>query len=100
MVKKDIPNNPQPERAGFPSFRQIGKSGEQEWIRVFRREGGIVKKGNKKDKLSYYIGWGIAYGSCAGGMLSIMLPKHLLVVLIMGIVFGAVIGTVFGKMKT
>ncbi|MDE7203108.1 MAG: hypothetical protein K2O91_14670 [Lachnospiraceae bacterium] len=59
-----------------------------------------MKKTDKKDKTSYYIGWGIAYGTCAGGMFSILLPEHLLTVLFMGIAFGAVIGAIFGKMKT
>lgn len=58
-----------------------------------------MKKANKKDKVSYYIGWGIAYGTFAGGMFSILLPEHLLVVFFMGSAFGAVIGAIFGKMK-
>ena len=56
-----------------------------------------MKRGNKKDKVSYYVGWGIAYGTFAGG---ILLLEHLLVVLFMGSAFGAVIGAIFGKMKT
>ena len=31
-----------------------------------------MKRGNKKDKVSYYVGWGIAYGTFAGGMFSIL----------------------------
>ena len=67
---------------------------------VFRRESGIMKNGNKKGKVSYYIGWGIAYGTFAGGMFSIMRPEHLIAVLLMGSAFGAVIGAIFGIMKT
>ena len=59
-----------------------------------------MKKSNKKDKVSYYFGWGGAYGSFAGGMFSIIFPKHLLVVYLMGCALGAVIGAIFGKMKT
>ena len=59
-----------------------------------------MKKSNNKDKVSYYVGWGIAYGTFVGGMFSILLLEHLLVVLFMGSAFGAVIGTIFGKMKT
>lgn len=53
----------------------------------------------KKDKMSYYVGWGLAYGIFAGGMFSIMFPEHLLVILLVGSAFGAVIGVIFGKMK-
>lgn len=59
-----------------------------------------MKKGNNKDKVSYYVGWGIAYGTFVGGMFSILLLEHLLVVLFIGSAFGAVIGAIFGKMKT
>ena len=59
-----------------------------------------MKRGNKKDKVSYNVGWGIAYGTFAGGMFSILLLEHLLVVFFMGSAFGAVIGAIFGKMKT
>ena len=58
-----------------------------------------MNKTNKKDKIPYYIGWGIAYGTFAGGMFSILLPEHLLAVLFMGSAFGAVIGAIFGKIK-
>ena len=40
-----------------------------------------MKSGNKKDKVFYYVGWGIAYGTFAGGIFSVLLPEHLLVVL-------------------
>ena len=59
-----------------------------------------MKRGNKKDKVSYYVGWGIAYGTFAGGMFSILLLEHLLVVIFMGSAFGAVIGAILEKMKT
>ena len=59
-----------------------------------------MKRGNKKDKVSYYVGWGIAYGTFAGGMFSILLLEHLLIVLFMGSSFGAVIGANFGTKKT
>ena len=59
-----------------------------------------MNKTDKKDKAPYYIGWGIAYGTFAGGMFSILLPEYLLTVLFMGSAFGAVIGAIFGKMKT
>lgn len=58
-----------------------------------------MKKGSKKDKIPYYIGWGIAYGIFAGGTLSILFFEHLLVALFMGSASGAVIGAIFGKMK-
>lgn len=58
-----------------------------------------MKRGGKKDKVFYYVGWGIAYGTFAGGMFSVLLLEHLVVILLMGSVFGAVIGAVFGKMK-
>lgn len=73
---------------------------ENSMVSCFKREGDIIKKGNKKDKISYYVGWGIAYGTFAGGMFSILLLEHLLIVLFMGSAFGAVIGAIFGKMKT
>ena len=69
-------------------------------VLCFKREGDIIKKGNKKDKISYYVGWGIAYVTFAGGIFSVLFPEHLLVVLFMGSAFGAVIGAVLGKMKT
>ena len=72
---------------------------ENRMVSCFKREGGIIKKGNKKDKISYYVGWGIAYGTFAGGIFSVLLPEHLLVVLCLGIAFGAVAGVVFGKRK-
>lgn len=56
-----------------------------------------MNNANKKDKVFYYIGWGIAYGTFAGGMFSILLHEHLLVVLFMCIALGAVIGAIFGK---
>ncbi|GFI42982.1 hypothetical protein IMSAGC018_00646 [Lachnospiraceae bacterium] len=59
-----------------------------------------MKSGNKKDKVFYYVGWGIAYGTFAGGIFSVLLPEHLLVVLFMGSAFGAVIGAILGKIKT
>ena len=33
-----------------------------------------MKSGNKKDKVFYYVGWGIAYGTFAGGIFSVLLP--------------------------
>ena len=59
-----------------------------------------MKRDSKKDKVFYYVGWGIAYGTFAGGIFSVLLPEHLLVVLFMGSAFGAVIGAIFGKLKT
>ena len=58
-----------------------------------------MKKTNKRDRISYYVGWGLAYGTFAGGIFSVMLPDHLLVVLYLGIAFGAVIGAIYGKLK-
>ena len=58
-----------------------------------------MKKTNKKDKISYYVGWGLAYGTFAGGIFSAFLPEHLLDVLYLGITFGAAIGAVYGKWK-
>ena len=72
---------------------------ENGMVSCFKREGDIIKKGNKKDKISYYVGWGIAYGTFAGGIFSVLLPEHLLVVLCLGIAFGAVAGVIFGKRK-
>lgn len=51
----------------------------------------------RRDRISYYTGWGLAWGTFAGGMLGILLPEHLLVVLLMGIACGGVIGTLVGK---
>lgn len=76
-------------------FRQIGALGSRERFRVLGDDGTM-----KKEKVSYYVGWGIAYGTFAGGMFSIILLEHLLVILLVGSVFGAVIGAIFGKMKT
>ena len=59
-----------------------------------------MKSGNKKEKVFNYVGWGIAYGTFAGGIFSVLLPEHLLVVLFMGSAFGAVIGAILGKIKT
>ena len=72
---------------------------ENGMVSCFKREGDIIKKGNKKDKISYYVGWGIAYGTFAGGIFSVLLPEYLLVVLCLGIAFGAVVGVIFGKRK-
>lgn len=65
-------------------------------VSCFKREGDIIKS-NKKDKISYYVGWGIAYGTFVGGIFSVLLPEYLLVVFCLGIVFGAVLGVIFGK---
>lgn len=59
-----------------------------------------MKRGSKKDKVFYYVGWGIAYGTFAGGIFSVLFPDHLLVVLFTGSAFGATIGAIYGKMKT
>lgn len=80
---------------GSYGFRQI----ENGMVSCFKREGGIIKKGKKNDKISYYVGQGIAYGTFAGGISSVLLPEHLLAVLCLGIVFGAVAGAIFGKRK-
>ena len=72
---------------------------ENRMVSCFKREGDIIKKGNKKDKISYYVGWGIAYGTFAGGIFSVLLPEYLLVVLCLGIAFGAVVGVILGKRK-
>lgn len=58
-----------------------------------------MKKDNKKCRISYYVGWGLAYGTFAGGIFTVLLPDHLLIVLYLGIVFGAVIGAIYGKSK-
>ena len=58
-----------------------------------------MKKTDKKDRISYYVGWGLAYGTFAGGIFSVLLTKHLLVLLYLGIAFGAVIGAIYGKLK-
>ena len=58
-----------------------------------------MKKSNKKDRISYYVGWGLAYGAYAGGIFHILLPKHSLVMFYLEIVFGAVIGAIYGKWK-
>jgi len=79
----------------LPCFQADRGIGEQGRFRVLG-DGGTMKK----DKVSYYIGWGIAYGTFAGGMLSIMFLEHLLVILLVGSAFGAVIGAICGKMKT
>ena len=54
---------------------------------------------DKRNRVSYYLGWGLAYGTFTGGIFSILLPEHLLVVLFLGITFGLVIGAIFGKLK-
>lgn len=58
-----------------------------------------MKKTNKKDKISYYVGWGLAYGTFAGGIFGVLYPEHLLVVFFLAIAFGAAIGAVCGKWK-
>ena len=58
-----------------------------------------MKKTNKKDRISYYVGWGLAYGIFAGGMFSVLLDEHLLVVLCLGIAFGAAIGAIYGNLR-
>ena len=58
-----------------------------------------MKKTDKRDRISYYAGWGLAYGTFAGGIFSVLLTKHLLVVLYLGIAFGSVIGAIYGKLK-
>lgn len=58
-----------------------------------------MKKTNKRDRISYYVGWGLAYGTFAGGIFSVMFPDHLLVVFYLGIAFGTAIGAIYGKLK-
>jgi|GEM_PF-6406498 len=58
-----------------------------------------MKKDNKKDRISYYVGWGLAYGTFAGGIFNVLLSEHLLVVLYLGIAFGAAIGAIYGKLN-
>ena len=58
-----------------------------------------MKSTNKRDRISYYVGWGLAYGIFAGGMFSVLLAKHLLVVLCLGIAFGAAIGAIYGNLR-
>ena len=89
----DVVDTPQ-SVAGIPGFWWIGVLGEQRRFCVLGDDGTM-----KKDKMSYYVGWGLAYGIFAGGMFSIMFPEHLLVILLVGSAFGAVIGVIFGKMK-
>lgn len=58
-----------------------------------------MKKDTKKDRISYYVGWGLAYGTFAGGIFTILLPERLLVVFYLGITFGAAIGAIYRKLK-
>ena len=58
-----------------------------------------MKKTDKKGKISYYVGWGLAYGTFAGGIFSAFLPEYLLVVLCLGITSGTAIGAVYGKWR-
>lgn len=52
----------------------------------------------KKDKVSYYIGWGIAYGTFAGGILGSLTPDSLTLCFFMGIAIGAAIGGIYGRL--
>lgn len=58
-----------------------------------------MKKAEKRDRLSYYVGWGLAYGTFAGGVWGVLFPGHLLAALYGGIALGAVMGALYGKWK-
>ena len=55
-------------------------------------------KHHKRNTVSYYTGWGIAYGTFGGAVLDIMLDMPG-VPFFLGIAIGAAVGTVYGKMK-
>ena len=52
----------------------------------------------KKDKVSYYTGWGTAYGAFAGGMMGVAFKEYTLSFLV-GASIGAAFGTIYGKKK-
>ena len=62
----------------------------------------IAPGGNKeerKDKVSYYVGWGTAWGTALGTMFGMILQEYLATMFFLGIACGACIGGIYGKKK-
>ena len=56
------------------------------------------QKSDKTRKVSYYVGWGTAYGAFAGGMMSFVFKEYIACYLI-GAAVGAAVGAVWGRNK-
>ena len=54
---------------------------------------------NKKNKVSYYVGWGVAWGSVVGAILGVTFHDYLATMFFMSIACGAGIGGAYGKKK-
>lgn len=54
---------------------------------------------NKKNKVSYYVGWGVAWGAVVGAALGFTFRDYLTIMFFMSIACGAGIGGAYGKKK-
>ena len=54
---------------------------------------------NKKNKVSYYVGWGTAWGAVAGAALGCIFRDYLAIMFFISIACGAGIGGIYGKKK-
>ena len=54
---------------------------------------------NRKNKESYYIGWGVAWGTVVGALLGFTFRDYLEIIFFMSIACGAGIGGAYGKKK-
>ena len=55
---------------------------------------------DRKRKISYYMGMGMAYGSLFGGLIATIFREHILIVFYAGILLGGLIGLAYGMRKT
>ena len=54
---------------------------------------------NKKNKASYYVGWGVAWGAVVGALLGSTIRDYIAVMFFMGVSCGAGVGGAYGKKK-
>lgn len=52
-----------------------------------------------KNKVTYYFGVGVGFGSLFGGLFSAIFGKYILVIFFGGIILGGLIGFLYGKSK-
>ena len=54
---------------------------------------------SKRNKVSYYVGWGVAWGTVAGAILGLGFCDYYAIMFFLGIACGAGIGGAYGKKK-
>ena len=54
---------------------------------------------DKKNKSTYYVGWGVAWGAVVGAALGFILRDYLTIIFFLSIACGAGIGGAYGKKK-